>query len=340
MKSKRCLVFSLIAASTAIIPLSAAFAGFELIAPARQPRVETPAVTPPQDFPPVAEPMPIAPAPEVEAVTIRETGALLQPSRSYAQQGGDFQMKQAVATASSGSVELFIDPYPLQAGSVAQAETSGMDRAMLAQSGQLKGVASSGNRISMVPANGTVQSISRYDGSVVEQPGARYPSRIEGRTSSSNITAMMGGETKPLPPLEPIEAVPVYPEPVSAEPVAYQPPQSSYPAPAPLVPRAPDQALTSTGMGSYAPPPASVAQVASAGFAEAVGFGRDLPLALALSQVVPPEYAFSFATDVNAGESVSWQGGKPWNEVLNDMLAPKGLKAAISGNQVIVQNAS
>lgn len=73
------------------------------------------------------------------------------------------------------------------------------------------------------------------------------------------------------------------------------------------------------------------------GYSDAVGFGRDLPLALAMTQVVPADYTFSFAPDVDAGATVSWQGGKAWNSVLNDMLATKGLNAVIAGRQVTVQ---
>ena len=72
-------------------------------------------------------------------------------------------------------------------------------------------------------------------------------------------------------------------------------------------------------------------------YAEAVGFGRDLPLALALSQVIPEQYSPSFAQNVDAGVTVSWEGGKSWNQVLNDMLRPKNLTAVIQGNQVIIQ---
>lgn len=72
-------------------------------------------------------------------------------------------------------------------------------------------------------------------------------------------------------------------------------------------------------------------------YPEAVGFGRDLPLALALSQVIPSDYVHSFAKDVDAGASVSWEGGQPWDEVLNTMLAPQSLTAVIQGNQVIIQ---
>lgn len=79
------------------------------------------------------------------------------------------------------------------------------------------------------------------------------------------------------------------------------------------------------------------APVSQAAFQDAVGFGKELPLALALSQIVPPEYSYAFGQSVNTGEIVSWEGGKPWNVVLDEMIAPKGLKAVISGNQVLIQ---
>lgn len=71
-------------------------------------------------------------------------------------------------------------------------------------------------------------------------------------------------------------------------------------------------------------------------FEQAIGFGRDLPLALALAQVIPPDYALAFGTSVDAGANVSWEGGKPWNEVLDDMLSPLGLRADIQSNKVMV----
>lgn len=72
-------------------------------------------------------------------------------------------------------------------------------------------------------------------------------------------------------------------------------------------------------------------------FSNAVGFGKDLPMALALSQVIPEGYIHSFASDVDAGSTVSWEGGKPWDVVLNDMLRPKNLTAVIRGKQVTIQ---
>ncbi len=71
-------------------------------------------------------------------------------------------------------------------------------------------------------------------------------------------------------------------------------------------------------------------------FQEIVGFGRELPLALALSQVVPAEYSYAFAQNVDTGATVSWEGGKPWNMVLNDMLTNAGLKAAIQDGRVMI----
>lgn len=65
------------------------------------------------------------------------------------------------------------------------------------------------------------------------------------------------------------------------------------------------------------------------------GFGKDLPLALALRQVVPARYAFSFGQGVNAGTKVSWVGGKPWNEVLEATLTPIGLDFVIKRSTLI-----
>lgn len=70
------------------------------------------------------------------------------------------------------------------------------------------------------------------------------------------------------------------------------------------------------------------------------GFGSDMPLALALSQVVPARYAFSFGEGVNPGIRVSWNGGKPWNEVLAEMLAPYNISTEIHQKSVHLKAAS
>jgi hypothetical protein len=68
------------------------------------------------------------------------------------------------------------------------------------------------------------------------------------------------------------------------------------------------------------------------------GFGSDVPLVIALQQVVPAGYQYSFAAGVNPGVSVSWQGGKSWQGVLADMLAAQGLGYRIQNSAVIVGN--
>lgn len=65
------------------------------------------------------------------------------------------------------------------------------------------------------------------------------------------------------------------------------------------------------------------------------GFGNDMPLALALRQIVPARYAFNFGEGVDVGTRVSWQGGKPWNEILNSALEPIGVVFSIKRNKLI-----
>ena len=72
-------------------------------------------------------------------------------------------------------------------------------------------------------------------------------------------------------------------------------------------------------------------------FAQAVGFGSDLPLALAISQVVPSEFTHRFDGNIDTAKNVTWEGGKPWNLVLNDMLRPQNLTADVQGNVVVIK---
>lgn len=69
----------------------------------------------------------------------------------------------------------------------------------------------------------------------------------------------------------------------------------------------------------------------------AVGFGSDMPLALALRQVVPADYAYSFGPGVNPGLRVSWEGGRAWNLVVSDMIAPLGLESRVIGKTLAIK---
>lgn len=71
-------------------------------------------------------------------------------------------------------------------------------------------------------------------------------------------------------------------------------------------------------------------------YSEVSGFGADLPLALALRQVVPAEYSFSFGEGVNPGYRVSWNGGRSWDAVLKDMISPLDLSAQIFEKSILL----
>ncbi len=64
------------------------------------------------------------------------------------------------------------------------------------------------------------------------------------------------------------------------------------------------------------------------------GFGADMPLALALGQIAPARYAYSFGTGVNPGSMISWEGGKPWNEVLDNALTPLNISYEIQDKTI------
>lgn len=86
-----------------------------------------------------------------------------------------------------------------------------------------------------------------------------------------------------------------------------------------------------------APAPVSAPVSGPEGAGEVIqGFGKDIPLALALRDIVPSSYAYSFADPSAAGRSVSWRGGKPWQTVLNDALAPLGMTARVEGKAVMI----
>ncbi|MGB4057543.1 MAG: hypothetical protein WBK77_05625 [Alphaproteobacteria bacterium] len=67
------------------------------------------------------------------------------------------------------------------------------------------------------------------------------------------------------------------------------------------------------------------------------GFGSDMPLALALQQIIPSGYAYSFDPSVNPGQPVSWDGGKPWDQVISGMVSPLNLESEIKGKVVHIR---
>lgn len=69
-----------------------------------------------------------------------------------------------------------------------------------------------------------------------------------------------------------------------------------------------------------------------------VGFGAQVPLAMAMTDIVPDQFAFTFDSQVNPGALVSWEGGyRPWTIVLHQMLASHALTAEIEGVRVHIK---
>ena len=67
------------------------------------------------------------------------------------------------------------------------------------------------------------------------------------------------------------------------------------------------------------------------------GFGTNLPLAIALNDILPIGYTASYAKGINPGTQVSWDGkGQDWKIVVNDMLRPHGLSSLISPNKTVM----
>jgi len=71
------------------------------------------------------------------------------------------------------------------------------------------------------------------------------------------------------------------------------------------------------------------------------GFGESLPLAIALSEIVPAQFSYAFESAVYAGLPVSWDGGnRPWPNVLSDMLQEHGLMASFKGQILMIYKKS
>ena len=88
------------------------------------------------------------------------------------------------------------------------------------------------------------------------------------------------------------------------------------------------------------PPTPQLAPVAKApelsDFPVVEGFGKDIPLAIALRDIVPPHFAFAFNPREIAGTKVSWRGGKPWPEVLQSALSHHNLDGIVEGNNLVI----
>lgn len=84
----------------------------------------------------------------------------------------------------------------------------------------------------------------------------------------------------------------------------------------------------------------STAVESEAIYDELVGFGTDIPLALAMRKIIPDEYSYAFDLDVDLSTPISWSGGKPWNKSLEDAIMPYGLEAFINEHAVRISRST
>ncbi|HNS44648.1 MAG TPA: TcpQ domain-containing protein, partial [Alphaproteobacteria bacterium] len=159
-------------------------------------------------------------------------------------------------------------------------------------------------------------------GPLTPDPDAVVPVPVENVQTQTLPTtqAIPPVEAQPAPVMEAPAPAETSPTPLSFEPLhkqlEEQPQAQPVPAPAPT-PVAP--------VVNEAPQPAVLE-----------GFGSDISLALALRDIVPSGYAYAFKNSSDAGLKVSWSGGKVWQDVLSDALAPHKLVFAIVDNAVYI----
>lgn len=85
------------------------------------------------------------------------------------------------------------------------------------------------------------------------------------------------------------------------------------------------------------PPPSAVASPSEPAPTKDMvvrGFANNVPLSVALRQILPPEYGFSVSQDVQLSTLVSWQGGRPWKPILEDTLKSVGLAMREQGKMI------
>lgn len=146
----------------------------------------------------------------------------------------------------------------------------------------------------------------------------------------------------------PASAAPIYGQGMTNDPVTWNAPMQQQQRSRNnevYVPRAPQTNGMPQPIVAQAPAPVSgsidgysnlLSPMNNSQYEVAQGFGRDLPLVMAIRQIVPPRYGFVFDQNIDVQQHISWQGGAPWDIVLQNTLAPMGMQATINGNVISI----
>ena len=195
-------------------------------------------------------------------------------------------------------------------------------------------------------------------------------------TSVFSTTSLAGFEWQPAQPFEPqrqviikshtnktIDMVQPEKEEVKEQPSEpeiqwYQPPEikeavKEEPKPAPTPQATPEKKKTLAIVETKEEPKKTVKEVikeavsnmdkepalspAKSAYKMAQGFGNDVPLALALRQIVPADFGYAVQNNANLGLRVDWSGNKPWDEVLNAAINKYDLEAVVIEKTVLIK---
>jgi hypothetical protein len=190
---------------------------------------------------------------------------------------------------------------------------------------------------------GAVQSTTPYVSASPPPVSTAASSAPTNRPEYISPLIITGGETRPMaaPTLSNSSAAPaaVVPSPISAAPAAAPIATgdaglttfsvSPAPAPASAAKRDTRIDLANETISLGSPPPVAPSEIVK-------GFASQVPLGLALRQVLPSQYNFAVDQGVDVETLVSYKGGKPWNETLKAMLVPAGLDYHQQGNLITV----
>ena len=97
--------------------------------------------------------------------------------------------------------------------------------------------------------------------------------------------------------------------------------------------------VISTSSAMAPPAPMPMAAPAPMGNDVVQGFANQVPLAVALRQLLPPGYGFSVDQNVDLGTLVSFRGGRPWRETLRTAIDPSGLNMYEQGQMITITKA-
>ena len=190
--------------------------------------------------------------------------------------------------------------------------------------------------------NNTVMSVPRYsagDRPITQTAHIHQPDRTAAAPQLSSEEA----ETATIqPPLsQPIAIRPIYESVADTSPRTPTAPQSvqepvySQNAPISLITGQPMSVPGMVPAPQQVASQAITANIPNAGVVD--GFGKQVPLVVALRQILPERYSFAHGDGVDLSQSVDWNGGRPWPEVLQSALGSIGLSAVITADTILIE---